>query len=211
MLANYNIRAKEIVMLRAKLLATSCALFIGSAAYAQTSDTTTTPSAPMEQQLQTTVKTQNMFGNQPSDTAAETNKVGFLEAKPGQLLVSSFIGQSVYDSSENGAQSVGKLNDLITSPEGQIEAAVIGVGGFLGVGEKDVAVSPDQLQLAMRSDGKKWLVIKATKEELNAAPTFDRSSLFPEGVADPAGANKESPTEMPASPAPATPQTNTTP
>ncbi|MDR2310666.1 MAG: PRC-barrel domain-containing protein [Brucellaceae bacterium] len=198
-------------MLKATLLATSCALFIGSAAYAQTSDTTTAPSAPMEQQPQTSVKTENMFGNQSSDTATETNKVGFLEAKPGQLLVSSFIGQSVYESDANDAKSVGKLNDLITSPDGQIDAAVIGVGGFLGVGEKDVAVSPDQLQLAMRSDGKKWLVIKAIKEELSAAPSFDRSSLFSEGVADPAAAAKEANPEMPASTPPAAPQTNTTP
>jgi Spy/CpxP family protein refolding chaperone len=74
-------------MLKATLLATSCALFIGSAAYAQTSDTTTAPSAPMEQQPQTSVKTENMFGSQSSDTATETNKVGFLEAKPGPLRV----------------------------------------------------------------------------------------------------------------------------
>lgn len=198
-------------MFRTTLLTTSCALFIGSAAYAQTSDTTTAPSAPMEQQPQTSVKTENMFGSQSSDTATETNKVGFLEAKPGQLLVSSFIGQSVYESDANDAKSVGKLNDLITSPDGQIDAAVIGVGGFLGVGEKDVAVSPDQLQLAMRSDGKKWLVIKATKDELSAAPSFDRSSLFSEGVADPAAAAKEANPEMPASTPPAAPQTNTTP
>jgi len=197
-------------MFKATLLATSCALFIGSAAYAQTSDTTTAPSAPMEQQPQTSVKTENMFGSQPADSATETNKVGFLEAKPGQLLVSSFIGQSVYESDANDAKSVGKLNDLITSPDGQIDAAVIGVGGFLGVGEKDVAVSPDQLQLATRSDGKKWLVIKATKDELSAAPSFDRSALFSEGVADPSAAKETSP-ETPASPSPAAPQSNTTP
>ncbi|MDM7852489.1 hypothetical protein [Pseudochrobactrum kiredjianiae] len=63
----------------------------------------------------------------------------------------------------------------------------------------------------MRSDGKKWLVIKATKDELSAAPSFDRSSLFSEGVADPAAAVKEANPEMPASTPPAAPQTNTTP
>ena len=122
--------------------------------------------------------------------------------------MSSFIGQTVYESDATDAVSVGKLNDLITSPEGEIQAAVIGVGGFLGVGEKDVAVSPDQLQLATRSDGKKWLVIKATKEQLTEAPTFDRSALFADGVADKAATGKTDAPAMDApaaDPAPATP------
>lgn len=175
-------------MFRTRLLVTSCALVIGSAAFAQTCDTTMAPSATTVQPPHSTITTQNMFGNPSSDTATVANKIGFMEPKAGQLFVSSFIGQSVYESDANDANSVGKLNDLITSSEGKIEAAVIGVGGFLGVGEKDVAVSPDQLQLAMRSDGKKWLVIRATKEELTAAPTFDRELFFAEGVADPTAA-----------------------
>ena len=196
-------------MFRTTLLTTSCALFIGSAAFAQTSDTTTAPSATTVQPPQVTISTQNMFGNPPTDRATDANKIGFIEPKTGQLLVSSFIGETVYESDANDAKSVGKLNDLITNSEGKIEAAVIGVGGFLGVGEKDVAVSPDQLQLAKRSDGKKWLVIKATKEELTAAPTFDRALFFDDGVADPTAATKQDNqnTSAPNSTAPATQQT----
>ncbi|PWL17903.1 photosystem reaction center subunit H [Falsochrobactrum shanghaiense] len=183
-------------MFKTALLTTTCALLISGGAIAQT----TTP-APMEQPAAASdlpVSSQNMFGNPPAENA---DKVGFVEAKEGQIMVSSFIGQSVYESDAADAQSVGKLNDLIVSPEGTIEAAVIGVGGFLGVGEKDVAVSPDQLQLATRSDGKKWLVIKATKEQLNDAPGFDRSALFSEGVADPAAAAKSNATTPDAAPA----------
>lgn len=182
-------------MLRTTLLTTTCALFIGGSAFAQTATPAPTEAAPAAADLP--VSSQNMFGNPPSENA---EKVGFVEAKDGQILVSSFIGQTVYESDAADAASVGKLNDLIASPEGEIQAAVIGVGGFLGVGEKDVAVSPDQLQLATRSDGKKWLVIKATKEQLTEAPAFDRSALFADGVADKTATGE---TETPATNAPA--------
>ncbi|MFS2326728.1 PRC-barrel domain-containing protein [Brucella sp. H1_1004] len=185
-------------MLRTTLLTTTCALLISGSAFAQTASPAPTESAPASAELP--VSSQNMFGSPP---AAESEKIGFVEAKDGQLLVSTFIGQTVYESDAADAASVGNLNDLIVSPDGEVQAAVIGVGGFLGVGQKDVAVSPDQLQLATRSDGKKWLVIKATKDQLTEAPAFDRSVLFVDGVADPAAAGAtNTPAADPASPAP---------
>ncbi len=192
-------------MFRTKLLTTTCALLIGGAAYAQTAAPAPAPAEPPAAAEEMPVSSKDMFGN---PTSGEANKVGFLEPKEGQILISSFIGQSVYESDAGDAQTVGKLNDLIASPEGEIEAAVIGVGGFLGIGEKDVAVSPDQLQLATRSDGEKWLFIKATKQQLTNAPAFDRSKFFANGVADPSAANKTNATapEAPASDtAPTTP------
>lgn len=192
-------------MLRTALLTTTCALFIGGTAFAQTATPAPTDAPAAAPEMP--VSSQNMFGSPPAENA---DQVGFMEAKDGQMLVSSFIGQSVYESDAPDAASVGKLNDLIASPEGEIEAAVIGVGGFLGVGEKDVAVSPDQLQLATRSDGKKWLVIKASKEQLTEAPAFDRSALFTDGVADKTATGEtnapaaDTPAADPA-PAPATP------
>lgn len=184
-------------MFRTTLLTTTCALLISGAAYAQTAAPTPAPAEPPAAAEEMPVSSKDMFGN---PTSGETDKVGFLEPKEGQLLVTSFIGQNVYESDAADAQTVGKLNDLIASPEGDIEAVVIGVGGFLGIGEKDVAVSPDQLQLATRSDGKKWLVIKATKQQLTDAPAFDRSKLFVDGVADPSAANE---TNAPTTDAPA--------
>ncbi len=185
-------------MLRTTLLTTTCALLIGGSAFAQTAAPAPMEAAPAASELP--VSSQNMFASPPAE---ESEKIGFLEAKDGQLLVSSFIGQTVYESDAADAASVGKLNDLIVSPDGEVQAAVIGVGGFLGVGEKDVAVSPDQLQLATRSDGKKWLSVKASKEQLTEAPAFERSVLFKDGVADPNAATE---TNAPAAtPAPATP------
>lgn len=199
-------------MLRTTLLTTTCALLISGSAFAQDTAPAPMDGAPAASEMP--VSSKDMFGN---PRTGETDTIGFLEAKDGQILVSSFIGQNVYESEANDAQSVGKLNDLIVSAEGEIEAAIIGVGGFLGIGEKDVAVSPDQLQLAERSDGKKWLFIKASKEQLEEAPAFDRASLFVDGVADPAAAsrsnadNPDATAPAPAAPAaPANPATTPT-
>ncbi|MGN6448953.1 MAG: PRC-barrel domain-containing protein [Brucella intermedia] len=194
-------------MFRTTLLTTTCALLIGGSAFAQTATPSPAPAEAPAATQDMPVSSKDMFGK---PITGEAGKVGFVEPKEGQLLVSSFIGRSVYESDAPDAQSVGKLNDLIASPDGQIEAAIIGVGGFLGVGEKDVAVSPDQLQLATRSDGKTWLVIKADKQQLNDAPAFDRSKFFADGVADPAAATETNApaTDTPASgtaPAPASP------
>ncbi|MFD1792556.1 PRC-barrel domain-containing protein [Ochrobactrum teleogrylli] len=193
-------------MFRTTLLTAACALLIGAPALAQTAaPTATTPGTDAPAQQDLPVSTKNMFGAAPSP---DNNKIGFVEPKEGEVLVSSFIGRSVYESDANDAKSIGKLNDLIVSADGSVVAAVIGVGGFLGVGEKDVAVSPDVLQLATRSDGNTWLVLSATKDQLTAAPAFDRSKVFTNGVADP-NAAKES--EAPASGETTTPATPATP
>jgi sporulation protein YlmC with PRC-barrel domain len=88
------------------------------------------------------------------------------------LQVSDFYKQTVYDPKDN---KIGDVKDLILEKDGKVNAAIIGVGGFLGAGEKDVAVPFDQLQLKDKN-GKRYLVMNANKEALNKAPglTFDR-------------------------------------
>lgn len=86
------------------------------------------------------------------------------------MTASDFIGKTVF--AQDGA-SIGEVNDFFVTNDGKVQAVVIGVGGFLGVGEKDVAVSMPSIQ--MQPDGENIkLVINATKDELTAAPTYDR-------------------------------------
>jgi hypothetical protein len=65
----------------------------------------------------------------------QTNKVeNFVTVQPaGQWLASQFIGQPV---TNNAGERVGDVNDLLFDKSGQVSTVVIGVGGFLGVGEK---------------------------------------------------------------------------
>jgi sporulation protein YlmC with PRC-barrel domain len=61
----------------------------------------------------------------------------------GNWRTSKLVGLNVYNDSN---ESLGSINDLLTDKNGNIKAAVIGVGGFLGVGEHLVAVTFDKLK-----------------------------------------------------------------
>ena len=87
--------------------------------------------------------------------------------------ITHWYKQNVYDPNDN---KIGDVKDLILEKGGKINAAIVGVGGFLGAGEKDVAVPFDQLQLKEKN-GDRYLVMNATKEALEKAPgyTYDRT------------------------------------
>jgi hypothetical protein len=65
-------------------------------------------------------------------------------------------------------QQIGKIDDVLASEAGQINALVIGVGGFFGAGEKDVAVPFSAVKWTTK-DNKKYLTMSATKDELKSA------------------------------------------
>src|SRR3954469_319785 len=74
----------------------------------------------------------------PPAAASTTNS-----SHQGEWRVSKVVGLSVYN---NNNESIGSINDLLTDKSGSIKAVVIGVGGFLGVGEHLVAVPFDQVK-----------------------------------------------------------------
>jgi sporulation protein YlmC with PRC-barrel domain len=87
-------------------------------------------------------------------------------------LVSNIYKTNVYDNSEN---KIGDVTDLIFDNEGNITTALIGVGGVLGAGQKEVAVPLNELKMTSR-DGKEWLILNRTKDDLKSAPAYDKKS-----------------------------------
>jgi sporulation protein YlmC with PRC-barrel domain len=79
---------------------------------------------------------------------------------------SKLVGATVYN---DQGQRIGKIEDMLVSPDGKLSVAVIDVGGFLGIGKHRVAIPVDQF-----SDitAKKLVLPKATKETLKALPEF---------------------------------------
>lgn len=61
----------------------------------------------------------------------------------GNWRTSKLVGVNVYN---NENESIGSISDLLTDKSGNIKAVVIGIGGFLGVGEHLVAVAFDQIK-----------------------------------------------------------------
>jgi sporulation protein YlmC with PRC-barrel domain len=87
--------------------------------------------------------------------------------------VSNWYDQNVYDTQDN---KIGEIKDMLLDREGRVQAVIVSVGGFLGMGEKDVAVAFDAVSPAQR-ENKWWLTMNASKDQLRTAPgfRFDRS------------------------------------
>ncbi|MFG1378510.1 PRC-barrel domain-containing protein [Xanthobacter autotrophicus] len=98
------------------------------------------------------------------------------QQRADQHLASTLIGMSVHGAAD---ENLGEINDLVLDRSGNVSAAVIGVGGFLGVGEKDVAVPFQAVEVTRNTDGKNRLVLRKTKDELKAAPEFARYEAAP--------------------------------
>jgi sporulation protein YlmC with PRC-barrel domain len=118
---------------------------------------------------QTTVPQQGM----PSSTAevAKAPVTGqILLQDANTILANDFIGLTVY-APDN--VKIGKITDLILSKDAKsVEGFIVGVGGFLGIGEKSVALKLDRMQMSNDPQGGLRLTIEVKKEELEKAPSF---------------------------------------
>lgn len=125
---------------------------------------------------------------------------------PMELMASELIGQRVYaseaavpgdavDGVQDGWQDVGEVNDVVLSRQGSADAVLVDIGGFLGIGERRVAV--DMKGLRFVSDGSTpdddsdyFLVMNASRANLELAPEYmweragDRAAVETDGAAD---------------------------
>jgi sporulation protein YlmC with PRC-barrel domain len=101
-------------------------------------------------------------------------------------LATEIIGKQVYSSSAADAEHIGDVNNLVVGEGGEVAAVIIGVGGFLGIGEKNVAVNYAELEWVTAEDGSERFVLPTTKEALETAPSFETTD---EGAAPAADAN----------------------
>jgi hypothetical protein len=100
----------------------------------------------------------------------DQKQAGTIQAKePEMILVSNLWNASVYGPDE---QRIGDINDIIIKSDGKIEGVIVGVGGFLGVGEKNVALRLDRFKVTPEADGRARITISTTKEELQQSPEF---------------------------------------
>lgn len=96
-----------------------------------------------------------------------------MNSVPGSsLTVTDWYKQDVYDQSNS---KIGKIDDVLVGQNGQVSALIVGVGGILGAGEKDVAVDFGAVKQTMK-DNKVYLTMNTTKEALKAAPGFKYDS-----------------------------------
>jgi hypothetical protein len=110
----------------------------------------------------------------PAAPDSATTTVGNTEVPSNAVLASQFMGQAVYTAAN---ENIGEINDLIMNKDLDNIVAIVGVGGFLGIGEKDVAIPIGDITAMKDENNALRLTISASKEQLEALPVFDRTAM----------------------------------
>lgn len=107
--------------------------------------------------------------------ALAADSAGTMTAPADSMSANDLIGVSVVNLQN---EKIGKIDDLLIENRDKVGLAVISVGGFLGVGDKLVAVPYDDLQI-METDGEPQIVAHMTKADLEALPSFQYEPAMP--------------------------------
>ncbi|MCG7621790.1 PRC-barrel domain-containing protein [Epibacterium sp. Ofav1-8] len=126
--------------------------------------------------------------------AAETSDMFRSEAGPAEFHASSFVGKRIYqtendalkdvmDGVQDGWSDIGEVNDVILSRDGKAEAVLVDIGGFLGIGENQIAVDMDALKFVRDGNSEAgadgyFLVLNAPTEALETAPSYKMSGTI---------------------------------
>ena len=154
-------------------IATALAALLAAPVLAQN----TPPAAPSTGEQQTAPMPATPSAPPPAPTAAAPDSTGaagelrFVNAQQAEeMLASTLLGTQVYNG-EN--QSLGEINDVLLDADGQLKTVVIGVGGFLGIAERDVAVPWEALGVSRDENQDLMLRRDVSREQLENAPEFE--------------------------------------
>src|SRR5262249_53278145 len=151
-------------MLKKLMMSTALSAAVATAAFAQT------PSSPSPSS-DTPAKSESY--SPPAAKSEDSGKMSFVSSqKPDQWLASKFKGTDVLGSD---GQSIGDVSDIMFDKSGKVEAFIVSVGGFLGVGAKEVALTPSSFDVVRGQNGAAdKLKVSATKDQLKDAQNFAR-------------------------------------
>lgn len=151
------------------LLGTALTLsLLGAGAWAQSATGTQTPPAAAEAPAAPSAA--------PMDKGVQAMPADAVPSAMDHALASELMGERVYVRSveaDDRWDDIGEINDIMLSSDGGVDAVIIGVGGFLGIGEKDVALDITDLTTMTEGDSEPFLVVEMTRAALEAAPAFD--------------------------------------
>lgn len=153
-------------MLKTLSLSTALAAILATGALAQT----TTPQPATPPSVTTPAPSTGSDMTTSTTTTTSTQSVAFKSGMmQDEILVSALNGLEVRNAA---GENLGDINDIVVDATGKPSVVVIGVGGFLGMGEKAIGVPFAQLAFADAQDGKRVARLDVTKASLQAAPTY---------------------------------------
>ena len=142
--------------MKAILVAAALTAIVAAAAVAQT----------------TTVVPKSDAGPPPAASVSKLD--GMFYSQRGEWRASKLMGANVTNSAN---ETIGDINDVLIDGNGKVAAIVIGVGGFLGMGERHAAVSFGSLKLSRDANNNPLVRVDVTKEQLKAAPEWKWQSV----------------------------------
>jgi len=138
------------------LAGTAAAALLAGTAFAQT--------------IQSDADTAASDATPPAATDSAVPANDFVETQStNEILATNLIGKTVRNRED---ERIADVSDLVVDENGRVTAAVLGVGGFLGMGKKSVAVPIESLETVATPDGEVEVVMLMTREELDEAPDF---------------------------------------
>ncbi len=160
---------------RSHLLTAAVSMALVVPAFAQTSapapqsPSTTTPGTPSGG---TTTSPATTGTTTPSTVS---NDFFYTEAlTPMHWRASEAMGMSVYNKAN---ERIGEIDELVIDGSGKVTAAVVGVGGFLGLGERKVAIPYRSFEMTREGNGNARLVVDLNKSVLQNAPEYKLPAL----------------------------------
>jgi hypothetical protein len=106
----------------------------------------------------------------PSGLALAPGKVTYFNKPAGDWTpIGVYFNQDIYN---KAGENIGSVKDLLVGPDGRIHAAVLNVGRFLGLSDRDVAVPLSAIEIERRADGSR-ITIDVARETLQSAPAFE--------------------------------------
>ncbi|NYT73115.1 PRC-barrel domain-containing protein [Halomonas sp. QX-2] len=115
-------------------------------------------------------------GSVNAEESTTTMEATYLTETPENTFHADALTGNQVKSSVEDDEDIGTITDLVIGEDGQINAVVVGVGGFLGMGEKNVAIEWDSLELTKNEDGDDYVItVNASEDALEAAEEYNRN------------------------------------
>jgi sporulation protein YlmC with PRC-barrel domain len=92
---------------------------------------------------------------------------------PQEVAASDLMGTRVYGSND---ADLGEIGDIVFDESGNIDAVIVDVGGFLGIGEKPVALNFDSLNIRTDQSGTLMVSVNTTEDQLKQAPAYEETA-----------------------------------
>ena len=183
-----------------RILATTAIVALTAMPVFAQSDTTTDPTAETTDQTAPSTTQSSDTSSDPSGATANANANAdvTMDLNGVEISASDLIGKTVYMQSEDAPdagivdtieapsedwENVGEVNDVILSKDGQIDSITLDVGGFLGMGGKELSTSMDQLKMVTEegSEDEYFVVFTGDRAALEEGEELDRQSVLDEG------------------------------